>query len=120
MRKQTQRGQMIYLLKVSNQLSDPAETGTGLMTSVTQHSVVTSPPGYTMRVRPEPSRYAKKCFSLILLTIRKLIFTRTPVRSIINQKSVIRNIKPVEIRCGRILTEGTDISVNCPGFEFIY
>lgn len=32
-----------------------------------------------MRVRLEPSRYAKKCFSLLLLTIRKLIFTRTHV-----------------------------------------
>lgn len=79
-----------------------------LLTSVTQHSVVTSSPGYT-RVKPEPSRYAK-CFSLILQTTRKQVFTRTQVRSIINQKSILRNIKPP-------YTEGTEISVNCSGLS---
>lgn len=49
-----------------------------------------------------PSRYARRSFSLILLTIRKLIFTRTHVHSITNQKSVIRNIKPQwKARVGR-------------------
>lgn len=37
----------------------------------------------------------KEYFSLILLTVRKLISTSTHMHSIINQKSVIRNIKPV-------------------------
>lgn len=75
-------------------VSDSAETGNRLLTSVTQHSMVTSSPGYTMKVKPEPSKYTKKCFSLILLAIGKQIFARNHVHNIINQKSVIRNIKP--------------------------
>lgn len=47
-----------------------------------------------MKVKPEPSKYTKKCFSLILLAIRKQIFARNHVHSIINQKSAFRKIKP--------------------------
>lgn len=54
----------------------------------------------------------KKYFSLILLTIRKLIFTRTHMHGIINQKFVI-----LEIWSGKIVTEDIDISVNCPGLS---
>lgn len=72
------------------------------------------PPGYTARGKPEPNRYAKKCFSLILLTTWKQLFTGTHVHSVINQKSVIKSIKPQWKLSGTMHTEGTKMSANCP------
>lgn len=103
MRKQTQRGEVMCLFNKC-----PSQNwNQRLLTSVTQHSAIIAPPGYAMRVKPDPSRNAK-CLSLILLTVRKQSFTRTQVHSIISQKSILRNIKP---QC----TEGSDVSVSCPG-----
>lgn len=78
MRKQTQRGEVMCLFNKC-----PSQNwNQRLLTSVT------APPGYAMRVKPDPSRNAK-CLSLIFLTVRKQSFTRTQVHSIISQKSIL-------------------------------
>lgn len=110
----SESGPVIRLLKVSGQSATRPnlEPKTSDFSNSTYYAHL--PPGHRVKVKPEPDRCAKKCFSLVLLTPWKQIFTGTHVHSIINQESVIRSIKPQRTLRGTVHTEGIEMSANRP------